>query len=306
MRTHAHAHSHDHAHATADFGRAFAIGVTANLAYVGIQAVYGVLAHSVALLADAAHNLSDVLGLLLAWGASVMARRLPSQNFTYGLRKSSILAALGNAAFLLLATGAIAWEAVLRLFEPRSVEGATVMWVALAGVAVNGGTALLFMRGRKRDLNVRGAFLHLAADAVVSLGVVIAGLGIVYTGWLWLDPMTSLVISVVIVAGTWALLRDSIRMSLDAVPQGIDMAEVTAYLAQLPGVAAVHDLHVWAMSTTETALTVHLLMPGGYPGDGFHGKLGDELHHRFGIGHATTQVETDPGHPCTLAPTSVV
>lgn len=297
---------HAHAHARADFGRAFAIGVTANLAYVAIQVVYGLLAHSVALLADAAHNLSDVLGLVLAWAASVMVKRLPTQTFTYGLRKTSILAALGNAGFLLLVTGGIAWEAVQRFLHPAPVEGVTVIWVALVGVAVNGGTALLFMRGRERDLNIRGAFLHLAADAMVSLGVVLAGLGIIYTGWLWLDPVASLIISVVIVVGAWALLRDSIRMSLDAVPQGIDIKEVNAYLSRLPGVTEVHDLHAWAMSTTETALTVHVLMPDGHPGDTFLATVCEELHARFGIDHVTTQIETDPDHPCILAPANVV
>jgi len=208
------AHDHRHVHGPADFGRAFAIGVSVNLAYVGVQAVFGVLANSVALLADAAHNLSDVLGLVVAWGASVLVKRLPSQRFTYGLRKSSVWAALINAGFLLLVTGGIAWEAVQRFLHPAPVEGLTVVWVAAVGILVNGGTALLFFSGRKQDLNIRGAFLHMAADAVVSLGVVLAGLGIIYTEWLWLDPVVSLVISVVIVVGAWGLLRDSVRMSL--------------------------------------------------------------------------------------------
>ena len=298
--------SHAHAGGPVDFGRAFAIGVTANLAYVAVQFVYGLFAHSVALLADATHNLSDVLGLVLAWAASVMVKRLPTQTFTYGLRKTSILAALGNAGFLLLVTGGIAWEALQRLLHPAPVDGVTVIWVALFGVAVNGGTALLFMRGRARDLNIRGAFLHLAADAMVSLGVVLAGLGIAYSGWLWLDPVTSLIISVVIVVGAWSLLQDSIRMTLDAVPQGINMSEVNTYLSRLPGVTEVHDLHVWAMSTTETALTVHLVMPRGHPGDPFLATLGQELHHYFGIDHVTTQLEIDPDHPCILAPANVV
>ena len=298
--------AHDHVHGPVDFGRAFAIGVSLNLTYVVVQAVYGILANSVALLADAAHNLSDVLGLVVAWGASVLVRRLPSQRFTYGLRKSSVLAALANAGFLLLVTGGIAWEALQRFLHPAPVEGVTVVWVAVVGILINGGTALLFFSGRKHDLNVRGAFLHMAADTVVSLGVVLAGLGIIYTGWLWLDPVVSLVISVVIVVGTWGLLRDSVRMSLDAVPQGIDMAEVRSYLSGLAGVDEVHDLHVWSMSTTETALTVHLVMPGGHPGDAFVAQVCNDLHVRFGISHATTQVETDPSHPCALAPDSVV
>lgn len=299
-------HRDSHAQGPADYGRAFAIGVSLNLAYVVVQAVYGVLANSVALLADAAHNLSDVLGLVLAWGASVLARRLPSQRFTYGLRKSSVLAALVNAGLLLLVTGGIAWEALQRFMQPVEAHGLTIVWVAAGGILVNGGTALLFLSGRKHDLNIRGAFLHMATDAVVSLGVVLAGLGIIYTGWLWLDPVVSLVISAVIVAGTWGLLRDSLRMSLDAVPESINMTEVRGYLAGLPGVAEVHDLHVWSMSTTETALTVHLVMPTGHPGDAFVAQVCNELHARFGINHATTQVETDPGHPCTLAPDNVV
>ncbi len=297
---------HGHAHGPADYGRAFAIGVALNLAYVVVQAVYGVLANSVALLADAAHNLSDVLGLVLAWGASVLVRRLPSQRFTYGLRKSSVLAALVNAGLLLLVTGAIAWEALQRFMQPVAAHGLTIVWVAAGGILVNGGTALMFLSGRKDDLNIRGAFLHMTADAVVSLGVVLAGLGIIYTGWLWLDPVVSLVISAVIVAGTWGLLRDSLRMSLDAVPESVNMAEVRRYLASLAGVAEVHDLHVWPMSTTETALTVHLVMPTGHPGDAFVAQVCNDLHARFGISHATTQVETDPGHPCTLAPDNVV
>ena len=299
-------HSHGHAHGPADFGRAFAVGVSANLAYVGVQVVYRILAHSVALLADAAHNFSDVLGLLLAWGATVLVKRLPTQRYTYGLRKSSVLAALANGGFLLLVTGGIVWEAVQRFLHPAPVEGSTVVWVAALGILINGGTALLFMSGRKQDLNIRGAFLHMAADAVVSLGVVLAGLGIIYTGWLWLDPVVSLVISGVIVASTWGLLRDSVRMSLDAVPEGIDMEEVRACLAGLSGVTEVHDLHVWAMSTTETALTVHLVMPNGHPGDPFIAWVCKQMETQFKIAHVTAQVEIDPDHPCDLAPGNVV
>ncbi len=299
-------HDHGHSHGPVNFGRAFAIGVTLNLGYVIVQAVYGVLANSLALLADAAHNLSDVLGLVLAWGASILVTRMPTQRFTYGLRKSSILAALANAGFLLLVTGGIAWEAVQRFIHPAQAEGLTIVWVAAIGIAVNGGTAIMFFSGRKQDLNIRGAFLHMAADAIVSLGVVIAGLGIIYTGWQWLDPIVSLAISGVIVAGTWSLLRDSVRLSLDAVPEGIDMKEVRAYLSGLAGVTEVHDLHVWAMSTTETALTVHLVMPQGHPGDDFVAAVCDHLHDKFHISHATTQVETDANHPCALAPDHVV
>ena len=299
-------HQHRHHHGPADCGRAFAIGVTLNVALVVAQATYGVLANSVALLADAAHNLSDVLGLLLAWGATILAKRLPSKRFTYGLRSSSILAALANGAFLLLATGGIAWEAIQRFAHPEPVTGTTVIVVATLGIVVNTATALLFMSGRKGDLNIRGAFLHMAADAVVSFGVVLAGIGIVYTGWLWLDPVTSLAISVVIVAGTWGLLRDSVRLALHAVPQGIETERVRAYLAAVPGVAEVHDLHIWGMSTTDNALTAHLVMPTGYPGDAVVAGITEQLHHQFNIGHATIQVETDTSHACALAPEHVV
>jgi cobalt-zinc-cadmium efflux system protein len=306
----AHDHTHDdhhsHQYGPADFGRAFAIGVSLNVALVVTQAVYGVLANSVALLADAAHNLSDTLGLLLAWGATVLAKRLPTRRFTYGLSGSSILAALANGAFLLLATGAIAWEAVQRFAHPEPVAGITVIIVAAVGIAVNTTTALLFMSGRKGDLNIRGAFLHMAADAIVALGVVLAGIGIVYTGRLRLDPVTSLLISVVIVAGTWGLLRDSVRLALQAVPEGIEIERVRAYLADMPGVAGVHDLHVWGMSTTDTALTAHLVMPHGHPGDAVVAGITECLREQFNICHATIQVEIDATHPCVLAPDHVV
>ena len=303
---HQHDNHHGHRHGPVNYGRAFAIGVTLNIALVIAQATYGVLANSVALLADAAHNLGDVLGLLLAWGATILGKRLPIEHFTYGLRSSSILAALANGAFLLLATGGIAWEAIQRFAHPEPVAGMTVIVVAALGIAVNTGTALLFLSGRKGDLNIRGAFLHMAADAIVSLGVVVAGIGIVYTGWLWLDPITSLVISVVIVAGTWGLLRDSVRLALHAVPQGIEMEQVRAYLAGIRGVVQVHDLHVWGMSTTDTALTAHLVMPQGYPGDAFVAGITERLQHQFNIGHATIQVETDASRACALAPIHVV
>lgn len=297
---------HGHRDGPADYGRAIAIGVTLNLALVVAQVVYGVLANSVALLADAAHNLSDVLGLLLAWGATILAKRLPNKRFTYGLRSSSILAALGNGAFLLLATGGIAWEAIQRFAHPEPVSGATVIGVAALGIAVNGATALLFMSGRKGDLNIRNAFLHMAADAVVSLGVVLAGIGIVYTRWLWLDPVTSLAISVVIVAGTWGLLRDSVRLVLHAVPEGIETERVRAFLAGVPGVEEVHDLHIWGMSTTDNALTAHLVIPTGYPGDAVIMEITKQLDARFNIGHATIQVETDSSRACALTPDHVV
>jgi cobalt-zinc-cadmium efflux system protein len=305
--THDHDHSgHAHAHGPSDYRLAFAIGVVANLVYVAVQTGYGVQANSVALLADAAHNLSDVLGLVLAWGAATLAKRLPSQRFTYGLRRSSILAALVNAIFLLLVTGGIAWEAIQRFLQPVPVAGATVIWVAALGIVVNGGSALLFMSGRKHDLNVRGAFMHMAADAVISLGVVLAGIGLLFTGWLWLDPAVSLMVSAVIVIGTWSLLRDSVRLALDAVPEGVDIDKVRACLRELSGVVEVHDLHVWGMSTTETALTAHLVMPTGHPGDVFMAAVSKRLQEEFHIGHATVQVETNPEHPCVLAPETVV
>ncbi len=302
---HHHGHHH-HDHQPADYGRAFAVGVTLNLALVVAQVVYGVLANSVALLADAAHNFGDVLGLMLAWIATILAKSLPNHRFSYGLRSSSILAALANGVFLLLATGGIAWEAIQRFTHLEPVAGTTVVVVAALGIVVNAGTALLFMSGRKGDLNIRGAFMHMAADAMVSLGVVLAGVGIVYTGWLWLDPVTSLAISAVIVATTWGFFRDALRLALHAVPQGIHLDRVRTYLAGIPGVVAVHDLHVWGMSTTEAALTAHLVMPQGYPGDAFVASITTHLNDEFDICHATIQVETDPSHPCALAPDHVV
>lgn len=301
-----HDHAHGHHHGPVDYGRAFAIGVALNLAYVAAEVTAGLLANSVALLADAAHNLSDVLGLMLAWGATVLAKRGPSRRFTYGLRSSSILAALANGAFLLLVTGGIAWEAIQRFQEPAPIAGATVIWVAALGVAVNTGTAMLFMSGRKQDLNIRGAYLHMAADAAVSLGVVVAGIGIVYTGWLWLDSAVSLAISAVIVIGTWSLLRDSVRLALNAVPEGIEIETVRAYLSGLAGVVEVHDLHIWGMSTTETALTAHLVMPQGHPGDDFLADVCTRLQNDYRIGHATIQLETDPDRACALAPDHVI
>src|SRR5882757_5799483 len=265
---HSHQHGHSrmgHVHAPASFGEAFAIGIILNITYVIIEVAYGFISNSVALLADAGHNLGDVLGLLVAWVATVLVKRAPSARFTYGLGGSSILAALFNAVFLLLTVGAISWEAVQRLSNPEPVSGATVMVVAAIGILVNGVTAWLFASGRKGDLNVRGAFLHMAADALVSAGVVVAGLVILVTGWLWLDPIVSLAINAVIVWGTWGLLRDSVGMSMAAVPPQIDPAAVRSLLSTRAGVVDVHDLHIWPMSTTENALTCHLVMPEGHP-----------------------------------------
>ena len=298
---HAHQHGHNRSHAPADFGRAFALGIALNLAFVVVETAYGFLANSMALLADAGHNLSDILGLAIAWGAYGLSRRKPSARFTYGLRGSSILAALFNAIFLLIAVGAIGLGAIQRLGEPQPVAGMTMIMVAAAGIAVNGFTALLFARGRKGDLNLRGAYLHMIADAGVSAGVVVAGLVIGQTGWQWIDPVVSLLIVAVIVWGAWGLLRESVALSLAGVPPGIDTARVEALLQALPGVERVHDLHIWAMSTTETALTAHLVMPGGHPGDAFLHHAAHELDHGFSISHATIQIETD-GAVCVLEP----
>lgn len=295
------------AHETRDFSRAFAAGIVLNLAFVVVEAGYGVVADSMSLLADASHNLGDVLALALAWGASVLTRREPSRRFTYGLRGSSILAALLNAMLLLLVTGAIAWEAIQRLFSPVRVASKTMIGVALLGIAINAASALLFARGRDRDLNARSAFLHMTADAAVSVGVVVAGTGILFTGWLWLDPLVGLIIAAAIVAGTWGLLRESLTLALAAVPDHIDPELIRDYFAKLAGVAEVHDLHIWAMSTTETALTVHLVMPGGHPGDAFMAEICGALRERYHVHHPTIQIETgDRLHPCALAPEHVV
>ncbi|HXT05748.1 MAG TPA: cation diffusion facilitator family transporter [Roseiarcus sp.] len=302
---HTHEH-HDRAHAPADFGRAFAIGIALNFGFVVIEAAYGVLGHSVALLADAGHNIGDVLGLVVAWLASELAKRAPSARFTYGLRGSSILAALFNAVFLLVAVGAISWEAILRLDTPAPVAAGTVMIVAAIGIVINGVTAWLFASGSKDDLNLRGAFLHMAADALVSAGVVVAGLVILLTGWLWLDPVVSLAINTVIVWGTWGLLRDALGMSVAGVPPGVDANAVRAFLSSRPAVASLHDLHIWAIGTTDIALTCHLVTPQGHPGDAFLHELAAELAQRFRINHATMQIETEKDGVCALAPDHVV
>jgi cobalt-zinc-cadmium efflux system protein len=303
--SHSHAHHHHH-HAPANFGPAFAFGAVLNIGFVLTEAVFGVLGHSVALLADAGHNLGDVLGLVVAWTASVLARKSPSERYTYGLGSTSVLAALFNAVVLLVITGAVAAEAARRLFASEAPAGLTVMIVAAAGILVNGATAALFASGRKGDLNVRGAFTHMLSDALVAAGVVVAGGLILLTHWAWLDPLVSLAISGLIVWGTWGLLRESLNMALDAVPGGIKPAEVRGYLAALPGVEQLHDLHIWAMSTTDTALTCHLLMPGGHPSDAFLSDVCQKLHQTFGIGHTTIQVETDATYACPLEPSHVV
>nr|WP_295083498.1 cation diffusion facilitator family transporter [uncultured Roseateles sp.] len=293
-RAHAHGssagHGHHHHGDPHTQGRAFVIAIVLNSLFVALEFGYGFAANSTALMADAGHNLSDVLGLLLAWGATLLARKAPDQRYTYGLRSSSILAALGNAVLLFVACGAIAWEAIQRFSAPPPVASLTVMLVAGAGIVVNGISAWLFMRGAKKDLNVRGAYLHMAADAAVSLVVVLAGLGMLLTGWYWLDPLLSLLIVAVILVGTWGLLREATGLALNAVPAHIDVAAVQAYLLQQPGVSAVHDLHIWGMSTTESALTVHLVMPAGHPGDAALDTMTDTLAARFSIHHSTLQV----------------
>ena len=306
---HAHGHAHGHVHGPAarDFSRAFAIAIALNIGFVVVETAYGFLANSLALLADAGHNLSDVLGLLLAWGAAALVKRRPTARHTYGLKRSSILASLANAILLLVAVGMIVWEAVHRLGQPQPVAETTVLWVAAVGIVINTVTALMFVRGGKSDINIRGAFLHMAADAAVSLGVVIAALAVMATGWLWLDPAVSIAIAIVITLGTWSLLRSSLNLALDAVPETIDRPAIEVYLAALPGVTEVHDLHIWAMSTTEVALTAHLVRPDCPVDDGLLGRSARELAERFGIAHSTIQIESgDPDHPCRLAPAEVV
>ncbi|WP_247657944.1 cation diffusion facilitator family transporter [Aquabacter sp. L1I39] len=299
-------HSHSgHSHAAPSSLRAFAIGASVNLAFVVVEAVFGVLSGSLSLLADAGHNLSDVLGLVLAWAAAWLSRRPPTDRRTFGFGRSSILAALANALILIAGTGGIIWEAVTRFADPAPIQTGVVMVVALIGIIVNFGTALLFMADRKKDLNVRGAFVHLVADAAISLGVVVAAGVIGLTGWLWLDPLVSIGISVAIIAGTWGLFRDSFDLALDAVPANVDGPAVAAYLKSRPGVAEVHDLHIWALSTTEVALTAHLVRPGAALDDAFLMETCAELKARFDIGHAALQVEAGE-MACPLASPQVV
>lgn len=291
-------HNHEHHHpAPASFSRAFAIGIALNTVFVAVEAYYGWQINSLALLADAGHNLSDVAGLLLAWGAALAARLRPDARHTYGWRRASILAAFANAVLLLLAMGSLAWEALGRLNSPEATQGWTLITVAAIGIVVNTTTALLFLRGREHDLNVRGAFLHMAADALVSLGVVIGGALYLWQGWAWLDPVISLGIAAVIVAGSWGLLRQSLHLLFDGVPEGINLPAVHTWLAARPGVARVDDLHVWAMSTTQVALTAHLVMPAGHPGDDFLHEASEALHEHFGIDHVTLQITRAPLMP---------
>ncbi len=289
---------HDHHHPQ-NYNRAFLLGVVLNGAYILLEAGVGFTIGSLALLADAGHNLSDVLGLLLAWGGSYLSSLKPTGRYTYGFRSSSIMAALLNSLILLVAIGGIFWEAVRRFQDPVPVAGSTVMWVAGVGVVINTITALLFLRGSHDDINIRGAFLHMAADAGISLGVVLAGLGIYLTGASWIDPAISMLVAVVIFWGTWSLFRESVNLSLQAVPQAIDLEQVQSYLEQLPGVESLHDLHIWPMSTSETALTVHLLRPSGKGDDEFLAQVTQELHDQFEITHVTIQLErSEWANPC--------
>ena len=297
---HAHDHGHDHGpghahhHAPANFDRAFAIGISVNILFVAIEAYYGWRVNSLALLADAGHNLGDVAGLVLAWGGALAGKLRPDARYTYGWKRASILAAFANAVLLLVAMGSLAWEAIGRLSAPEPTQGWTVMIVAGIGIFVNLGTALLFMRGRDGDLNIRGAYLHMAGDALVSAGVVVVGALSLWLGWAWLDPVASLVIALVIVAGTWGLLRQSMRLMFDGVPEHIDLRAVRRELEALPGVDRVHDLHVWATGTSDVALTAHLVMPEGHPDDPFFEGATKQLREQFKIGHVTLQVVREP------------
>jgi len=290
----AHGHAHGHGHLPSDPGRAFAIGIVLNIVFVVVEAGFGWRSGSLALLADAGHNLSDVAGLGVAWAGIVAAGRRPDARHTYGWKRASILAAFANAALLLVAMGSLGLEAVVRLQHGAPTDGLTVMAVAGVGIVVNAGTALLFMRDRERDLNVRGAFVHMAADALVSAGVLVTGALALRTGWTWLDPVASLVIAAVILVTTWDLFRQSLHLLFDGVPEGIDLDAVRTELEALPGVTEVLDLHVWATGTMETALTAHLLVPAGHPDDGFFERATDALRARFRIGHVTLQVVTRP------------
>jgi len=292
----------DHGHTPAEFNRAFAIGIALNVLFVVIEASYGWKVNSLALLADAGHNLSDVVGLVLAWGGALAGRLRPDVRHTYGWKRGTILAAFANALLLLVAMGSLTWEAVGRLSTPEPVQGITIMVVAGVGIVINTATALLFMRGRKSDLNIRGAFLHMAADALVSAGVVMAGALALWFGWNWLDPVASLLIAAVIVVGTWSLFRQSLHLLFDGVPEEINLPAVRIYLESLPGVEHVHDLHVWATGTSQIAMTAHLVMPNGSSGDTFLEEIADVLHDRFEIVHPTIQIETTVvAHGCDLA-----
>ena len=298
-------HRHDSS-PSANLNILFATGVVLNIAIVGLQTAYALIAHSTALLADAGHNLGDVLSLAVAWGAATLTKLPPTERFTYGLRSTSIVAAVFNALFLLVVMGGIAWEAIRRISEPVAVQGSVVMAIAGLAIVLNGISAWLFSSGRHGDINVRAAFLHMLSDALVSLGVLISGALIVLTHWYWLDPLTTLIVVAVIVFGTWDLLKDSFRMVLGAVPTGIDPGKVRIFLSELPGVSRVHDLHIWPLSTTQTALTCHLVMPEGHPGDRFTSQISERLHELFDIEHSTLQIELSEDADCRLRDDAVI
>jgi cobalt-zinc-cadmium efflux system protein len=296
-----HHHNHLHGHKPGNYGFAFGVGIILNLVFVGTEVVYGILGNSLALVSDAGHNLSDVLGLAITWVAVWLGKKSPTKEKTYGYKRSSILSALFNAVFLLIALGAIVWEAIQRLISPEPVEGKTVIIVAIAGIIINAVTALLFMSGRKKDLNIGGAFLHMASDALQAFGVVVAGFVILWTGWRWLDSVVSLILAVVILLGTWRLLKSSVNLSLDAVPEGVDITKIENYLKSLPSIEEIHDLHIWGMSATETALTVHLIRRDCEDNDEMLRKITKELHDQFDIEHPTIQIENGT-FCCSLEP----
>lgn len=297
------AEHHHHRRAIPNYNRAFAIGIFLNTVFLLTEAAYGIIADSLALLADAGHNLTDVLCLILAWVASRLARRKPTERHTYGMQRATILAPLFSASLLLLVMGGMAWEALVRLQYPPQVQSEIMIWVALIGVFVNFTTAMLFIKDQQRDLNIKGAYIHMLADAAVSVGVALAGLAILLSGELWVDPVISLVIVIVILHSAWSLLTDSLHLAMDAVPGGIDPMKVRNYLLSQPGVRSLHDLHIWGMSTTESALTAHLVIPSAEPDDDFLHRLANDLHEHFGIGHSTIQIESGKHHTeCMLAP----
>ncbi len=293
------AHNHNHSHDNQNYSKAFAIGIGLNVVYIIVEVMYGLIVNSLALIADAGHNLSDVLGLLLAWGASYLVSRKPTRKYTYGFKKSSVLAAFLNALILLVAIGAIIWEAVSRFAEPQIIEGKTIMIVAGIGVIINGVTALLFYNGRKKDLNIKGAFLHMAADAGISFGVVLVGFILTFTNYYWLDPVVSIIIGILIFWGTWGLLKDSVNLALDAVPENIKTEEVEKYFNNCKYISGFHDLHIWAMSTTETALTVHVIVDGNYERNKVIRQISNDLHEHFEIVHTTIQIENKQEKECT-------
>ena len=304
---HDHGHHHGHAHGPISNSLAFAVGIGLNLAFVLVEVVYGFLAHSVALLADAGHNFGDVLGLGLSWGATALAAVKPSKRRTFGFRRTTIVASVANALILLFVTGGLTWESIRRLLAPEPSQGRTMIVVAIVGAVINASSALLFMSQGKGDLNLRSAFVHLASDAVLALGVAVAGGVILVTGWLWLDPAVSIVLAITILAGTWSLMKQSLDLMLDAVPEGIDPEQVKAFLSALPGVVEVHDLHIWALSTTETALTAHVVMPGSSQRPSFLSEVCSELRAKFDIDHSTLQIDpVDAPAPCALAPDEVL